>query len=78
MDSTSSHALTWTINGTYATWTMNIRVTPPDEPVSGALPAFPRAQFSNLTRYFADSVNLYEATRHGDHQVRVHGVDEPT
>lgn len=61
-----SRTFAWRISGTYATWTMAITAGPPDPGAHSRLPRFPEAEFANLTRYFADTVNLYEATRDAD------------
>lgn len=61
-----AHTFTWAISGSYATWTLAITAAPPGEPGAGPLPCFPEAAFANLTRYFADAVNLYEVARDYD------------
>lgn len=67
MNDPSPPQFQWTIKGTYATWNLIIIAEPPDRPAPSELTEFPEAAFTNLTRYFADTINLYEATRDHDH-----------
>lgn len=63
---TEPHTYSWVISGTYATWTMAITAAPPDPDIEDLPAQLPDTVFTNLTRYFADTVNLYEATREAD------------
>jgi hypothetical protein len=68
-----SRTFAWTISGSYATWTMAITADAPDP--AGRPPHLPESVFANLTRYFADTVNLYESTRDADEALRRYSYD---
>jgi len=70
-----SRTFAWVISGSYATWTMAITAAPPDPDAHSQPPRIPEAAFANLTRYFADTVNLYEATRDADEALADHVFD---